>query len=138
MKAQEEKNHAKEQAKAQMESIVKMVAALNTEDDNERDKALEAICEDPLSVEVREGWHTPGDQSHADWTDYYINTHVEFKILLCWGGPAVRIIGEVNNGQPENPSIQYQDWGTGWTDYYITTEEAGALLIYCQQFYFGE
>jgi len=92
-----------------------------------RDAAYDNIQEHPLSVEVRSGWHNPGEESEPE----------EFQILLCTGGPAVRIMGELNeHGEPDRAWLEYQDWGTPWTHYY--EEGAGdVLLTYCQQFYFG-
>lgn len=112
---------------AQLESIVEMVAALNTDDDK-RDKAIQVIHEDPLSVQVREPWHDIGKNPAPD----------EFMILLCTGGPAVRIVGDLDRcAEPENPRIEYQDWGAPWTELHsITEEQEKALLTYCQQFYF--
>lgn len=121
-------NHSEKQARAQLASIKEMVAALSTEDDTERDDAQQTIQEDALSVEVRSGWHTPGNKPQIE----------EFTILLCTGGPAVRIIGELNEHmEPEKPRIQHQDWGTPWTDLPTTDDDEAALLAYCQQFYFG-
>ncbi len=92
-------------------------------------EALETIQNDPLSVEVRSGWHSVGSTS----------TPEEFCFLLCWGGPACRIIGELDeHAQPENPRLEYQDWGTNWTEYSLTEEEEKALQTYCEQFYFEE
>ena len=131
MKTQEKDENARNQAKAQLESIIEMVAALYTENDDDRDKAMEVILNDPLSVEVREDWHSVGDQDGGD--------HVEFKILLCWGCPACQIVGEIEDGQPVNPRIQYQDWFTNWTDYVINNDkDQEALQTYCEQFYFEE
>lgn len=123
-------DNAESQARAQLASIVEMVAALETKDDNEREDAQQTIQEDPLSVQVRGGWHNPGEESEAE----------EFEILLCTGGPACRIIGDLGeHAEPERPRLQYQDWGTPWTELMsISSEEREALLTYCQQFYFGE
>lgn len=182
MNAQLNENHALEQAKSQVESIVEMVAALNcdydrleelTEDraslqqdidfadepetdaaaklaliwwDTEnaeelaalvadagecdsQDDAQQRIQENPLSVQVRSDWHLPSDKD---------NKASEFEIMLCTGGPAVRIIGDLDEyGQPGRAHIQYQDWGTPWTDY-VGHGHTDDLLTYCQQFYFGE
>jgi general stress protein YciG len=101
-----EKNHAEEQAKAQLESIIEMVEALEKAekagDDDAIDAAREAIQEDPLEVSVRGGWHSPGEESEDE----------EYLILLCTGGPAVRIVGELRNKEPHTARLQYQDWGT--------------------------
>jgi hypothetical protein len=120
---------AKKEAIAQIESIVEMVSNLDNENDAEREKALEAIQNDPLSVEVRSGWHSVGSTFPPD----------EFCILLCWGGPACRIVGYLNeHAQPDNPRLEYQDWGTEWTEYALTEEEQNALQTYCEQFYYDE
>ena len=96
---------------------------------HDEDQAREAIEEDALSVEVRSDWHTPGqDEGPA-----------EYNILLCTGGPACRIRGELDEwGQPKSAKLQYQDWSTPWENYRgLTDEEFDALLTYAQQFYWG-
>lgn len=144
--------HARDQAAAQLESIREMLAALNCDydrlealrnwrcafelDDLEeaagdcesQDDASQRIQEDPLSVQVRSGWYTPGEEAEAE----------EYEIVLCTGGPAVRIIGELDQyKQPSSARMQYQDWGTPWTDYH-EDGVTDACLEYAQQFYFGE
>ena len=98
--------HAKDQARAQYESICELLDALEVDydrleelrgaeelDDDEReeltdlensagdceseDDALTRIQEDPLSVEVRSSWTSPGEDMTAE----------DFNILLCTGGP---------------------------------------------------
>jgi hypothetical protein len=154
-----EDNNARDQARAQLESIKEMVAALHVDYDMleelrelqrdsmaghiaeleelerqangcaDQEEAQQQIHEDPLSVQVRTGWMDPYDMKLDP---------SEFEILLCTGGPAVRIIGDLDEHyQPENPRIQYQDWGTPWTNYPMTNSEHKAVIEYCQQFYFG-
>ena len=126
-----EKNHAKDNAVSNLESIVEMVTALDTEDEDAREGAIQAINEDPLSVEVRSDWHTPGE---------VIAKNTEYRILLSWGGPACHIIGELNeHNEPETAVIEYQDWGTPWTALEdVTDDQTEALLTYARQFYFEE
>lgn len=119
---------AKSQAQAQLADILEMVKALNTEDDDAREEAQEAIQEGPLSVEVRSGWHTPGEKGEPE----------EYAILLCTGGPAVRLIGELDRGEPYNARLEYQDWFTEWERLPASREETDALIAYAQQFYFGD
>jgi hypothetical protein len=108
------------------EELKELEEAANGNDDAE--EARERIQEDPLSVHVREDWKNPGEES----------TPGEFQILLCTGGPAVRIMGELDdNMQPCRAWIEYQDWGTPWTHASGIIEQS-TLLEYCQQFYFGE
>jgi hypothetical protein len=93
-----------------------------------QDDARQRIQEDPLSVEVRNGWRSLGDASGSGAE--------EFKILLSTGGPAVRIMGELDDGEVTRAYLQVQDWGTPWTDY--TAADSDVLLAYCREFYFGE
>jgi hypothetical protein len=84
-----------------------------------------------LSVEVRTDWHTVGAVEAAKPTHY--------KILLCWGGPAVQIVGTLDEyNQPDSVRLQYQDWFTEWTDFLLTDEEEQMVIKYAQQCYFDE
>jgi len=67
-----------------------------------------ALEESAVSVLVRSDWHGINESSDD----------VEYEILLCWGGPAVRITGELGgNLEPQTAVLQYQDWFTPWTAY---------------------
>lgn len=95
-----------------------------------RDDVEQTIHEDPLSVEVRSDWHIPGDEEGAKPS--------EFCILLTTGGPACRIVGELDEYlQPSRAWIEYQDWFTPWTQLFNKIEQ-DTLLTYCQQFFFGD
>src|ERR1700719_4453369 len=124
--------NAKQQAQAQLESVIEMTAELRAaSNDEEREAEQIRIQEDPLSIEVRGDWHVPGSEGAKP---------SEFMILLCTGGPAVRIRGELDRySEPEKPRIEYQDWFTPWRQLLGVTDEAhDALLDYCRQFYFGD
>lgn len=157
-----DESNAIEQAKAQLASIRQMVTAYNCDFDQleelrnsdgtltdyhdggaealaaleaeagdceSQDDARQRIIDDALSVEVRGGWHTVGGESEPE----------EFKILLCTGGPAVQIVGELDeHNQPTKPVLQYQDWFTPWANLPVSAEDEAALLTYCQQHWFGE
>lgn len=160
---QTEEKHSEQQARAQLDSIVLMVGRLDhcqdcdgedceltdkniieglgcfydegqaaTEEEREEyhdeEKARQAINEDPLTVQVRSGWAASAEEFEAE----------EFEILLCTGGPACRIVGDLDRGQPDRARIEHQDWGTPWTEYLeISSDEREALLTYAKQFYFG-
>lgn len=109
------------------EELLELEAAAG--DCTDEEDARERIQEDPLSIEVRSGWYTPGDEPEPE----------EFQILLCTGGPAVRIVGELDQyRQPCRAWLEYQDWFTPWIEYYGEEVNSDVLLTYCQQFYFGE
>lgn len=125
-------DHARDQAKAQLQSSTEMVGALRAaiDRDDSLEQAVEAIHADALSVQVRSDWYDPGSEDRSP---------AEYNILLCTGGPAVRIIGTLSEYlEPDSAHVQYQDWGTPWTDYPLTSEEEAIVLEYAQQFYYGE
>ena len=93
-----------------------------------QDDARQRIEEDPLSLEVHSDWHAPGSEDNED---------TEFCLLLGTGGPAVRIIGELDRGEPTKATLQTQDWFIPWTDVNTSSEDDEALLTYCRAFYFG-
>lgn len=129
--AKKELSHSESQAKAQLESIKEMVEALadNVQGEGYED-ALQTILDDPLSVEVRSGWHTAGDED---------NEASEYMILLCTGGPACRIVGSLDHyATPETAHLEHQDWGTPWMDYPLSHEEQEIVKTYARQFYFGD
>lgn len=98
-------------------------------DCEDEDDARRRIEEDALSVDVRSDWESAG---HA-------LTPSEFRILLCTGGPAVQIRGELDDSrEPCRAWLEYQDWGTPWTEYHGEEVEQEVLLTYARVFYFGE
>jgi hypothetical protein len=89
----------------------------------DQDAVEQAIRDDPLSVEVRSGWHSPGEEAEDD----------EFQILLCTGGPAVRIVGELGRHNcAERAWIEYQDWFTSWEKW--NTANSDVLCRYANFF----
>jgi hypothetical protein len=92
-----------------------------------RENAEQRIQEDPLSIEVRSGWTTLDQPLQAE----------EFNILLGTGGPAVRIVGELDmDREPTRAWLEVQDWFLPWTRYHQA--DVNVLLAYCRQFYFGD
>lgn len=131
----EQEDHGKSQAAAQLESIREMVEALRKARDDDNSDAIEAaervIHEDALSVEVRDGWRVVG-QPVEECAE-------EYRVLLCTGGPAVQIVGDLGDyGTPHTVRLQYQDWFTPWRDYFLTQEDKEAITDYLSCFYFGE
>lgn len=163
MTTEKDTARAEEQARAQLDSIVAMVKRLEhcqdcdgddceltdqeiyeglnlywkegdkaTDEEREgyhdEEQAREAVEGDPLSIQVRSDWHSLGEESEDE----------EYEILLCTGGPACRIVGDIEHGQPYRARLEYQDWFTPWIEYLnMTHTEHEALLTYAQQFYFG-
>ena len=128
-------NHALNNAIGHIESMVedfkKDQQLQEFNDYDQQDELRESILNNALSVEFRSGWYS----SPESITDLRPE---EFKILLTWGGPALRIIGKLDNYEPIEPKLQFQDWGTPWTDFEIKTEsQQDALNWFCNCFYFG-
>ena len=150
---QAEQEKLQEIGKHAFESIAEMVAALDvdydrllelkeqderTEEEAEElaelekaagdceslDDAEQRIIDDPLSIQVRSGWCNVGAEMEAE----------EYCILLSTGGPATRIIGDLNRrfGEPETATLQAQDWFTSWQDYREGDEET--LIRYASRF----
>ena len=96
---------------------------------SDRDEVEQRIQESPLEVTIRSGWYTPGDEPEQE----------EFRILLTFGGPALQIRGELNEyNEPSRAWLEYQDWGTPWTEYHGEGCSKDALLSFSRCFYFGE
>jgi len=153
-------NRAQEQAKAKLESIKVMLKRLEhqcTGDDcdltdaeiyeglnlfhhghekasdeereqyHNQDEARQEIDEDPVSVGVSSGWTSLGDKLKPN----------EYMILLCTGGPAVRIIGDLSeHREPYNAHLEYQDWFTPWEELYLDAEDEEILISYARVFPF--
>lgn len=96
-------------------------------DCEDEDDAQQRIHEDPLSVEYRSGWSTDPHSLEAE----------EFMVLLCTGGPAVRIVGELgDHGTIHRAWLEYQDWGTPWTHYHDA--DSATLVAYCEALGVGQ
>ncbi len=148
-------DHARDQAASQLESVIAMVNRLrhaekcqNESEDcmegfgqfnpyiqttaneyHDEERARTSIEENALSVDVRSAWTSPHEMKPS-----------EYQIILCTGGPAVRITGNLNEySQPSDARMEYQDWFTPWKEYHDGNAETyNGLLDYAQQFYFGE
>ena len=110
------------------EELAELQAAAG--DCENREEAEQRIQEDALSVEVRSDWYAPGGEGPEP--------PAEYLILLSTGGPATRIIGELDqHGEPESARLQAQDWFTPWTDYRGDKISEAELLTYARQFLFS-
>ncbi len=165
MNQTKEDTRAREEAKVQLNSIVAMVKRLEhiqegcdgedcgltdaeiyeglnlyhkegdkaTEEEREQyhdeNEARQMIEEDPLSVQVRSGWANSPTEFEAG----------EYEILLCMGGPACHIVGDLDRNEPYHARLEYQDWSTPWIEYLnMSHEEHQILLTYARQFSFGD
>lgn len=123
------------------ENLVEHIAGqmLNPEDysfqynfDEDSDEARDQIMDDPLEITYRTGW-----LNHSEVCDGIDKGNIEeCCVLLCTGGPAVRILCDVDHrGTLSRPCVQYQDWGTSWTDLLsLNREQRAALETYISNF----
>lgn len=96
---------------------------------HDEERARQAIEEGHYGVQVRGGWRDPGE------TD---NEAEEYYVTLGGGGPASRITGELDRGQPTNARYEFQDWGKPWTEAITTPEQEETMLEWVGYLYFGE
>ena len=104
-----------------------LIESTNWRNDPDPEAIREAIEQEareyPLSVCVRcEAWHPIGATLQPD----------AWEILLCTGGPTVRIIGALNWADgPVDPVLQCQDWYTPWQD---VACDANSLIWFAELF----
>jgi hypothetical protein len=116
------------------DTIKELIEALHTANDDGDHQAIDdahdAIYAHALSVEVRSDWTAVSSPMTAS----------EFRILITWGGPAVQIVGQLNDhNEPATATLQSQDWFLPWRDWVSPDDTADAILIeYARCFYFGE
>ena len=90
-----------------------------------REDAERMIQEDALSVRVF------GERREGTWEVD------KAELLLCTGGPAVRIMVELDeHAEPHRAWLEVQNWFKPWTQYQPADQDT--LLAYARCFYFGE
>ena len=77
------------------------------------EETRDAIYGTPLSVEVRSGWHSVGEEAGEP---------EEFRIVLCTGGPHVELTGDIGG----SVRVVFRDWGESG-EYYPDADERAAL-----------
>lgn len=114
-----------------LEDIKKLVVALRVAGTDEAaEAALNAIYEDPLSVEVLYGWRNAGSSP---------GNPEEYRIVLTTGGPHIEIRGKLNvHNLPATASLIFQGWFEPEIMYPESEEDEKILLEYASQFYYGE
>ena len=126
-------NHARDAAlstAAHIARLIRLRERCNASDHFDWAEAIQQqIDELPLSILVRSDWHEPGIPSDEGG---------EYEILLCTGGPAVRITGPLNSyEEPDDAFLQCQDWFTPWQAVALDHDTQLALQEFARNFYFG-
>jgi len=97
--------------------------------EQDAENIVDQLREQPASIQVRSGWHDNPSDLRPE----------EFKIELSGGGPATRIIGELDNdGEVYSVQPQHQNWGTPWTDLVLDDQQTIAVKWFASLFYYGE
>lgn len=106
------------------EELAELISAATLDGEEvSEDDARERIQEDALSVRIF------GERIDGEWQAD------RFELLLTTGGPAVRIMGELDaNNEPDRAWLEVQDWGKPWTQYFLADQDT--LLTYCRCFCF--
>jgi hypothetical protein len=99
--------------------------------DNHQDVAddiEQTMREGVLDVQVRSGWQASDEHLEA----------AQFQILLTTGGPALRLIGDLEDGEPSRSWFEIQDWGTPWFGLHCQhSYEIQAKDWFARLFFFG-
>jgi hypothetical protein len=122
-------DRAVSQACLQLQAIRELVAVYQTvhEKGDDDSEALEEIYGNALSVSVRSDWQTAGSRLEPG----------EYQILLSTGGPACRIVGDLDGDEPTTARLEHQDWFTPWQELSTSAAEQEALIDYARFFSFG-
>lgn len=108
-------------ANGSIEMIGDMVKKARSKNEEKAEAGIEEIHQDPL--EIATGKEFDGTRT--------------YMILLGWGGPASRIIGELDeHDQPETAKFQFQDWFKPWTTANTNEKQNEIMLEYAGHFYF--
>lgn len=105
--------------------------AIDDEDWSRQDDIRDRILETPYSIEVRTGWRP----AYREFTAQDIE---EVKFTLAGGGPAVRIVAQIEDsyGNPEikDIEVQVQDWFLPWRVLPVGNDTAKILEWFVQMF----
>lgn len=124
-------NHAIDNARGWLETIHELAERMS-QSGKDSDLAREEAQESVLSVQVRDGWRSPGGGTTQQGAE-------EFEVLLSTGGPALRLYGTLDQwGDPDRCALQHQDWFKPWTDYPLSEQEQGDVRTFLSTFYFGD
>ena len=92
------------------------------------DAIVDELRDMPASVRIRSGWENYASKFRPD----------QFWLELSGGGPATRIIGELDNhAEVYSVQAQHQDWFEPWTDLVLDEQEEKAVKWFASLFYYG-
>lgn len=91
-------------------------------DCEDADVALDRIQEDPLSLRIF------GEYAKGEWTA------TNYELLLSTGGPATRIVGDLEDTYATSARLEVQNWFKPWTEW--TGADSDVLRAYVGCFCF--
>lgn len=86
---------------------------------DDEEAARERIQEDPLSLRIF------GERTDGEWEA------TGYELLLTTGGPAVRIVGDLEDGEATRARLEVQDWGKPWTEYLAAENDVLMAYVGC-------
>ena len=133
MTATATKNHARDVAlstAAHIERLIRLRDSCNNSNHHDwAEDIQQQIDEMPLTVDL-----VRSDEDNPDQDGNIVG----YEILLCTGGPAVRIIGPLTSyDEPDDALLQCQDWFTPWQPVTVPHTTQMALQDFARSFYFG-
>jgi len=92
------------------------------------EEIIDELREKPASVQIRSAWNNCPSEFKPE----------EFRIELSGGGPATRIIGDLDeHAEVWSVKPQHQDWFQPWKDLPLDEEETKAVKWFANLFYYG-
>ncbi len=89
------------------------------------------------AIEAKDTRQQESLEEEMDGFSYGQDVERIFHITLAGGGPACRITGQLDeNNEPYGCVIEYQDWGTPWTEY--RPADGDILEKFASRFYWPE
>lgn len=143
--AKTKEDHGLNNAKGHFASILEYYeayeAAYEADDYDKIEEIQDEVQQEALGLAWRcAEWQEVGD------TDFKPDQGV---ITLTCGGPALQLIVGLEDGEPIDAELQYQDWWTSWTNLTYGCYEGNDVIIdhdkghdalrwFASQFYWGE
>ena len=131
--SEDTRKDADRQAHAQVEYIQELLAAQTAISDGEtaeldgykvdEEGVMAAICENPLDSSYTRESYEDGEEDEED-------PITGFTVLLCTGGPAVRIVGDLYAGVESNVRVESQGWFIPWQRIALSASEQDAVNWY--------
>ena len=104
------------------------------------------VDEDPQDVidkimhEEREVFDPETDSHYSLTQPLSVDEVREFSVVICTGGPAVKIVAKywTDSSEAFYVALQHQDWFEGWADYDLNSKQQALVEEYVRHFVYIE